>query len=166
MPKEHSFIYAVESACLRLGVKVDDLLTVMFNESKINPHAVNSLTKATGLIQFMPSTAKGLGTTIEALKLMTATEQMVYVEKYFKPFAGKINSIHDLYAVVFFPVMLGKPNSFILKTASLSASLLAKSNAIFDLNKDSQITKAEFNAFIDNNLLPLAGYDTSLKKNS
>lgn len=41
---------------------------------------------AIGLIQFMPSTAKGLGTSTSALKQMTAVDQLAYVEKYFAPY--------------------------------------------------------------------------------
>jgi murein DD-endopeptidase MepM/ murein hydrolase activator NlpD len=39
---------------------------------------------ARGLIQFMPETAAGLGTSTEALARMSRTEQMVYVEKYLR----------------------------------------------------------------------------------
>ena len=37
---------------------------------------------ATGLIQFMPSAAAGLGTSTQALAGMSRAEQMKYVEKY------------------------------------------------------------------------------------
>jgi hypothetical protein len=36
---------------------------------------------AVGLIQFMPSTAKGLGTSTEALKKMSAVQQLDFVKK-------------------------------------------------------------------------------------
>src|ERR1700741_706883 len=46
-----------------------------------NPAITNSI-GATGLIQFMPTTAKGLGTTTDALRVMTFKQQLVYVDKY------------------------------------------------------------------------------------
>lgn len=44
-----------------LQMKPEDLLCIMVSESGINPSALNPNGKAAGLIQFMPSTLKGLG---------------------------------------------------------------------------------------------------------
>lgn len=44
-----------------LQMKPEDLLCIMVSESGINPGAVNPGGNAAGLIQFMPSTLKGLG---------------------------------------------------------------------------------------------------------
>ena len=64
-----------------VGVNPQDLLAVMYFESTWNPALVNSI-GATGLIQFMPQTARGLGTTTTALKAMTRVQQLDYVQKY------------------------------------------------------------------------------------
>ena len=40
---------------------------------------------ATGLIQFMPTTAQALGTTTQKLAAMSAVKQFDYIEKYFLP---------------------------------------------------------------------------------
>ena len=44
-----------------LQMNPEDLLCIMVSESGINPSALNPNGKAAGLIQFMPSTLKGLG---------------------------------------------------------------------------------------------------------
>lgn len=76
------FYNKVVSIASRIGCSPDDLMAVMNSESGINPQAVNSNGGATGLIQFMPKTAKSLGTSTAQLKKMSAEEQLVYVEKY------------------------------------------------------------------------------------
>jgi hypothetical protein len=42
---------------------------------------------AVGLIQFMPKTAVGLGTTTAALAAMSPEDQLRYVYEYFKPYS-------------------------------------------------------------------------------
>jgi hypothetical protein len=72
---------------------------------------------ATGLIQFMPDTAKQLGTTTARLARMTAVEQLDYVEKYYEPAKSRINNLADCYIAVLAGVnssALGKPDDYIL----------------------------------------------------
>ena len=67
---------------------VEDLLAVIEKESGFDHTIQNTTgekpTYATGLIQFMPDTAKGLGTTTDALKSMSVLDQLDYVDKYFQ----------------------------------------------------------------------------------
>ena len=65
------------------GFTVDELLQVIQKESNYKLGAVNKFTNATGIIQFMPATAKGLGTTIEEIKEMDALEQLDLLDKFF-----------------------------------------------------------------------------------
>ena len=58
---------------------------------------------ATGLIQFMPETAKGLGTTTDELAKMTRTEQMKYVEKFLSDKGIEGKGLSDVYMAVLFP---------------------------------------------------------------
>ena len=67
---------------------------------------------ATGLIQFMPTTAEGLGTSTSELARMTIIEQLDYVEKYFEPYTGRLNSMEDVAAAVFFPAALDQGLDF------------------------------------------------------
>lgn len=59
---------------------------------------------------------------------MSGLQQLDYVEKFFKPYFGKIRSFADLYRAVFFPASIGKPADYIFKTKSQSAELIAKQN--------------------------------------
>lgn len=127
----------------KLGVKPNWLMQVMKQESSLNHRAVNKLTKATGLIQFMPSTAKALGTTTEALLAMSNVEQMDYVYKYLAPYANRMKDFDDLYLTILFPVAIGRPDNYVLETKSLSAELIAKMNPIYDLNGDKKVTVGE-----------------------
>ena len=61
------FLVKVYDISKELGINPDYLMGVMAFESWIDPTSVNSA-GATGLIQFMPSTAKDLGTSTEELK--------------------------------------------------------------------------------------------------
>jgi len=143
------FLDALNGTAKRVGINPADLLSVMHFESGINPRAVNKYSGASGLIQFMPTTAKGLGTSVEAIRKMDAIEQMPLVEKYLWPYRGKMKNLADVYLAVFFPAAIGKPNSYVLKTSKLSAGLIAKQNPVFDTNKDGTITKGEILAIVN-----------------
>jgi murein DD-endopeptidase MepM/ murein hydrolase activator NlpD len=69
---------------------------------------------ATGLIQFMPSTARGLGTSTDALARMTAIQQLDYVRKYFWPQRGRLKSLEDVYMAILYPAAIGKGANHVL----------------------------------------------------
>lgn len=94
---------------------------------------------ATGLIQFMPKTAEGLGTTTDALAAMTAVEQLDYVKAYFKPYASKIKSLADMYMAILLPKAVGMPDDYKL----FSEGAGYRQNAGLDANNDGIITKIE-----------------------
>ncbi len=137
------FLEKVKEVSSDLDIDPNWLMAVMNSESNIDSAAVNPVSGATGLIQFMPRTAKGLGTTTTALKAMGNVEQLDYVKKYFNPYKYRITTFGDLYMATFFPVAIGKDDDYVLETKNLPASLIAKQNPIFDLNKDSKITAGE-----------------------
>lgn len=98
---------------------------------------------ATGLIQFMPATAKDLGTTTAALAKMTAEDQLNYVYKYFVrqiKERGPILTLEDMYMAILLPSAVGKPNSHVLFSGS-GASY--RQNSGLDANKDGKVTKYE-----------------------
>lgn len=97
---------------------------------------------ATGLIQFMPSTAKDLGTTVGQLALMTAEDQLNYVYKYFAPRKGQLNSLADVYMAILWPEAIGKPESHVLWSKTAKPTTY-RQNSGLDINKDGLITKAE-----------------------
>ena len=135
------FKLKVIEVCERLEINPDYLMSCMAFETgeTFSPSVKNPNGSATGLIQFMSNTARSLGTTTNELAGMTSVEQMDYVEKYFKPYTGKIKTIEDVYMVIFCPRAVGKPNSFILYDEGRSYN----DNKGLDLNKDNAITKYE-----------------------
>lgn len=143
------FIKKVNTICAKLIINPEWLMIVMYAESRLNPAALNPNGGASGLIQFMPATAQGLGTTTTALRAMSNVQQLDWVYKYFAPYAGRIKNVYDLYLVTFFPVALGKPDSYVMQTTRLSAKVIAKANPGIDLNKDLQITVGEFKQYVD-----------------
>jgi len=137
------FIAKVITISQKLGIEPEWLMQVFVNESGVNHQAVNATSGATGLIQFMPDTARSLGTSVEALKAMTNVQQLDWVYKYLSPYAGRIASYIDLYFTVFFPLAIGKPDDWVFQTSKLSAAIIARQNPVFDLNKDGKLTVAE-----------------------
>lgn len=135
-----------------LGIDPNWLMWVMFFESSLNHRAVNSATGATGLIQFMPSTAISMGITTADLLQMSNVEQLDYVYLYLKPYAGRMNCMIDVYFAVFFPLAMNKPDDFVLQASSLAASKIAAQNPGFDLNHDGMITRSEVIAKVSVNV--------------
>ncbi len=138
------FLAKVKQIAQRINCDYRDLLGVMNSESGLNSTAVNKNGGATGLIQFMPATAKGMGTTTAALKAMTPLQQLDYVEKFLvqnKKSAGFADSARlsggDLYSLVFLP---GRAKREILTSRG---EKYYKHNKGLDLNGDGNITKSE-----------------------
>lgn len=153
--EQKAFEDKVKSVANMLLTNPDWLMQVMKAESGLRADIKNTAFPfkdgyATGLIQFIPATARGLGTTTTALEKMSRVQQMDYVYKYFKPYTGRLNSYFDVYLVVFFPAAIGKPDDWVFETKNLSRSAIAKSNPGIDLNKDLKITIAEFKQYLMN----------------
>jgi hypothetical protein len=94
---------------------------------------------AVGLIQFMPSTAKALGTTVEHLASLSAEDQLNFVYHYFKGWAGKLHSLADTYMTILWPAAVGKPDNY----AVFSSGIAYRQNAGLDINRDGTVTKIE-----------------------
>jgi hypothetical protein len=131
------FTEKVNSISSELGIEANWLMFVMWFESKLNPQAVNPISGAQGLIQFMPSTARSLGTTTDVLKRMNNVQQLDYVLAYLRPYKGKMKRWIDVYLAVFYPKAMGNPNFVI------TSDIVAKQNKVFDLNGDLDITVKE-----------------------
>lgn len=100
------------------------------------------ISSAIGLIQFLESTAKILGTTTDELSRMTAEEQLDYVEKHYETVDPhkRVSTIEDHYMAVFAPVAIGKPSSAAVYSAP---SDLYYANKGLDADGDGVITKSE-----------------------
>lgn len=138
---DKNFLNRVKEIANNLNCNYEDLLAIMNSESGLNSKAVNPKGGATGLIQFMPETARSLGTTTEALRNMSPIEQLGYVEKYLQKvkasagFGQQKLSAGDLYALVFMPAN-AKKNT--LATAGTKAYAYNKG---VDRDNNGQITK-------------------------
>ncbi len=110
------FVSVLVDMCERIGLNPNALLAVMVKESGISPSIQNKHTHATGLIQFMPNTARDLGTRIQHLAKMSDVEQLKYVEAYFTKYSynKRIKNVGDHYLAVFWPAAIGKPADYIL----------------------------------------------------
>ena len=132
----------------RIGVDPSDFMTCMAWESgrTFSPSIPNKAgSGAIGLIQFMPTTATGLGTTVKALAVMSAVQQLDWVEKYFAPWKGKLHNLADLYMAILWPAAVGKPPEYVLWDQN-SRPTTYRQNAGLDMDKDGEITKAECSA--------------------
>jgi len=66
-----------------LGTNPWWLAAVISLESTWQPEARNDVTDATGLIQFIPSTARSLGTTVDIIRDMSVRDQFRLIRRYF-----------------------------------------------------------------------------------
>ena len=141
---DQNFLNKTKEISQRIGCDYKDLLAVMNSESGLKSNAKNPKGSATGLIQFMPATAKMLGTTTDELRKMSPTQQLDYVEKFFVQvkktygFEGKKLSGADLYALVFMPA---RANRDILTSASDGKTY--SMNKGLDKDGDGHISKAD-----------------------
>lgn len=146
---DQAFEDKVVGIAMALDIAPDDLMTVMAYESGFNPSIKNSAGgSATGLIQFMPTSAKGLNTTTSDLAKMSGVEQLDYVFGYIYGSSTKVKDLGDIYMRILNPSAIGIP---------LSGTVFAKpdkgynANGKLDLNGDGKITKEETMKCLTNN---------------
>lgn len=132
---------------LRLGVHPDFLMSCIAFESgeTFNPAIRNAAgSGAVGLIQFMPQTAAMMETTPEELAEMTVLQQLDYVERYFAPYRGRVQTLADLYMVILWPRGIGQPDYYVLfDKADPYHPLRYIENRGLDFNGDGKILKSE-----------------------
>lgn len=112
---------------------------------------------AVGLIQFMPKTAIGLGTTTDKLSKMTPEDQLNYVYKYFRPYKGRLKNLGDIYMAILWPGAIGKPDTHVLWDKESRPTTYLQNRGL-DVNKDGLITRGEclvhINSWLTRGLLP------------
>ena len=141
----------VEEISQGLGINPNWLMAVMFKESSLDSKSQNNSTRATWFIQFMPDTAKALGTTVEELKNLSPLSQLDYVEKFYE-MNSKIgySSLKDLYLTTFFPVArkyMDDPN-YVFETKKISREQVAKNNPGIAPKWATRITMKDFDNYI------------------
>lgn len=129
-----AIINKIREVSSALGIEPNWLMAVINFESAgtFSPSIQNPYSDATGLIQFMPSTATSLGTTVTELKAMDFIQQLDYVKKYYWPYRTRIKGFVDLYLATFFPIAMGKPSNWVLRASGISAEKIAQQNPAFD----------------------------------
>ena len=158
--------------CKRIQMHPEDLLAVMELESGMDPAIPNHASgKAVGLIQFMPSTLRGLGLSGSDAEVagkvrgMTGTEQLKLIEQYIKG-QMKINggrpfkSAAQYYVANFWPVALRYPK---VRANDPSAVIVSQNgprhphnepaayneNKGLDLDHDGKITLGDLMTWMD-----------------
>jgi len=144
-------LQALVQSAYRLGIEPDWLAAVISFESSFQPKAQNKYSKATGLIQFMPNTAKALlGTAtgdaaIQKLLSMSFQEQLPLVEKYFAPYRSRMTGVEDTYLAVFYPAAIGTNPDHIV---GRPGSAVYEQNQVFDPEKKGYITTDDITSTI------------------
>ena len=143
--QDPDFKNKLEKVASSLGVRSSDLMAIFRQESGVNPAAVNPMSGATGLIQFMPNTARSLGTSTAELKNMNAVEQLDYVYKYFKMTGVGDGKLGDLYMAVFMPKYVGADDNTVLGQYNDSgfSKKVYDQNKGLDRDRDGKITVAD-----------------------
>lgn len=108
-----TFLCALVAMSARNGWDPNGIALVISEESLFNPAAKNPHSSASGLIQFIDSTAASLGTTTAQIRTMTAEQQLPLVERFFQTsLNGRVPArIEDYFlSVLGHPDLIGKPD--------------------------------------------------------
>lgn len=145
-----AFLRRAKEVADSVGAKLEDLLGVFAFESGINPSRVNRQSGATGLIQFLPSTARGLGTTTGELALQSAIRQLDFVEAYLQAFGKTLDTTEKLYSAVLRGRVIDDPNKVLFSSGkslqqNIGLDRRGNNDGVITLNEAaSQITRQGF----------------------
>jgi Type VI secretion system/phage-baseplate injector OB domain len=141
--EDMDFINKTKEVSDILGCNYIDLLACMaFETGRTFDPSLRNRIGATGLIQFLSSTAQGLGTTTDYLAGLTRTQQMDWVLKYLQktPLPRvKTPGIDDIYMSILYPEAVGQSSDFVLFRAGTKAY---EQNPL-DLNGKGYVTKSD-----------------------
>lgn len=140
---------ALVDAANAIGTDPDFLATVIGFETAhtFDPAKKNAAgSGATGLIQFMPSTARSLGTTTDELARMSFAEQLGYVVRYFAGWGQSLTTLDKLYLAVFFPAAIYKAPDDVIAT---EGSAVYEQNRGFDSSGSGAIRRRDVTATIE-----------------
>lgn len=149
---DQDFRVKVREVAGNLGFDPTWLMGVMGFETgyTFSPSERNRVSGATGLIQFMPDTAVGLGTTTTKLARMTAVEQLDWVQKYYEPYKSRVRNLGDAYMAVLWPGAIGKPDNYVMWRAG---SIQYNQNSGLDINHNGEITRGEAVSRVNDSVL-------------
>ena len=141
---EEGFLERLEQMCRRLDMHAMALLSILHHETAgtFNPRIRNKY-GAVGIIQFIPPTARALGTSDRELRGMTQLEQLEYVEKYMRSRQGEGTDLSNpsaLATAVFYPRANGDAQYVIARRGSKTYRL----NRTVDRNRDGVLHAGEY----------------------
>lgn len=159
---DDDFFPKLRAVAADLGADPLQMLRVMKSESDVRAAAWNDNPKslppekrwnASGLIQFMPPTLKGLGWARghAAFRELSASQQLDFVRAYYLPHKGHLGSVGALYTATFLPALVkhaGDP-SFVLTAEAGPLPWAYSPNKAFDTNRDKAITVGELEAAVE-----------------
>jgi len=146
--EDTEFVRSVNDTASYLSISPDSLFRVIGFETagtfspSVQPIRKDGtkISSATGLIQFLESTAKGLGTTTKELAGMTRSQQMEYVRRYLEPFRGRMKNDGDVYMAVHWPAAVGKDDTYVMYRSGTDEY---SANSGLDTNDDGIVTRGE-----------------------
>lgn len=150
------FFRKLVEICERNGWDPRQLLGVMMSESGISAKAHNPHGNASGLIQFMPDTLRGLSWDRGdiAFRMLSAEEQLPFVERYYLPWKSYVlDSPERFYLATFLPALLMTPQSrdqtFVLCGALGPLSWAYRANKVFDRENKGWINVGDLRRSIE-----------------
>ncbi len=143
---DQAFRVKIREIGQRLSIDPNWMMAVMGFETgyTFSPAARNPGSTAVGLIQFLQSTARSLGTTTSQLSRMTAVSQLDYVEAYFQQYASSIKNLGDAYMAVLWPAAISRPDQYVLweKNSGPYQSIYAVNSGL-DVGNKGYITRGD-----------------------
>lgn len=153
---DDAFFPRLEEVADEVLARPRELLAVMMSESGVLAKAHNDNPKnlpperrwnASGIFQAMPATLMGLGWTKghAAFRALSATEQLDWALRYYRPYRGQLVSVGAIYTATFLPALVrhaGNPN-FILTAKDGPLGWAYAPNSAFDADNDYAITVGE-----------------------
>ncbi len=146
----------------KLDIPPEWLMAVMHSESRFDASVANFKgSGATGLIQFMPTTAKDFDITTAKLRNLNHVQQLDYVYAYFdakrkqyKPY----ETLTDLYLAVLYPKALGEDYCY---TMYAEPSKNYEMNKGLDINTDGRVTVQDIDLFLKKKYMTAYGVQKS-----
>ncbi len=131
----------VRKVSKKLSVPAEWLMAVMYSESKFDASVSNHRgSGATGLIQWMPTTAQDFDITVEKLRNLNHSEQLDYVYDYLDRVRRKYKqyeTLTELYLAILYPKAIGEDYCY---TMYAKPSEAYKLNIGLDIDKDGRVT--------------------------
>jgi hypothetical protein len=146
----YSFEQGVRKVSHKLEIPPEWLMAVMHAESKFDAAVKNHKgSGATGLIQWMPATAKDFNTTVQQLGHLNHVQQLEYVYKYLdqkrRAHAKEYETLTDLYLAILYPRAMSEEYCY---TMYADPSEAYKLNKGLDQDKDGRVTVQDIDRFL------------------